>query len=488
MELLNKRFSQLSDFEATRGETYTLLPFTFLHLSSDQYILTNMAGEYVVVDRANLEDLVFHRILQESALYNEFKSKHFLIDGDSSVGLELVAAKVRTKYSYLSAFTSLHIFVVSLRCDHSCPYCQVSRQSEDRAAFDMTVEAAEKALEHTFRSPSNSIKIEFQGGEPLLNFELIKYIVVRAEEINQVEGRKLQFVIATNLALLTDEHLDFADAHGMYFSTSLDGPEDLHNKNRPRPGKNAHQLVLEGIRRVRERLGKDRVSALMTTTQASLTRTKDIVDEYLRHGFHSLFLRSISPYGFAVKTGQAAAYDIDRWLDFYREGMDYIFSLNKQGVFIREEYASLLLRKMLTPFPTGYVDLQSPAACGIGVVVFNYEGSVYATDESRMLAEMGDNSFRLGNLSTDSYEDIFGSAKLKSLILSTMVEASPCCSDCGVVAFCGSDPLFHHRTQGDIIGYKPTSGFCRKNMEIIKYLIMLLEENGAEAQILRSWI
>ena len=55
-----------------------------------------------------------------------------------------------------------------------------------------------------------------------------------------------------------------------------------------------------------------------------------------------------------------------------------------------EVYAQLLLQKMLTPFPTGYVDLQSPAGLGIGCVVYNYDGDVYASDEGRMLAEMKD--------------------------------------------------------------------------------------------------
>src|SRR5205823_4448614 len=128
------------------------------------------------------------------------KSKHFLIDGDSNVALDLLPLKLRTKLHRLSEFTGLHIFVVTLRCEHSCPYCQVSRRNDNKPVFDMAKETADKALAMTFRSPSPVITIEFQGGEPLLNFELIRYITHRAEEINLVEKRQLRFVIATNLA------------------------------------------------------------------------------------------------------------------------------------------------------------------------------------------------------------------------------------------------------------------------------------------------
>src|SRR5258708_33244176 len=150
----------------------------------------------------------------------------------------------------------------------------------------MTAETAEAALALVFKSPSPSIKIEFQGGEPMLNFDRIIHIVSRAEEINLSEKRDLQFVIATNLAVVTDEILAFCKEHSILISTSLDGPKDLHNKNRPRPGHDSYERAIAGIEKARQVLGHDRVSALMTTTLGSLGRAKDIIDEYIRLEFN----------------------------------------------------------------------------------------------------------------------------------------------------------------------------------------------------------
>ena len=80
-------------------------------------------------------------------------------------------------------------------------------------------------------------------------------------------------------------------------------------------------------------------------------------------------------------------------MEFYFEGLDYIIDLNLKGFGFTEYYAAMVLRKMLTPFQPGYVDLLSPAGAGVAAVVYNYDGDVYASDESRMLAEMGDKSF-----------------------------------------------------------------------------------------------
>jgi uncharacterized protein len=119
--------------------------------------------------------------------------------------------------------------------------------------------------------------------------------LARSERI----GKKVDFVIASNLALLDDTVLDFCKSNEMLLSTSLDGPADLHNKNRPRPGGNSYQLAINGIRRAQGALGPDRVGALMTTTESSLNRIDEIIDEYLKLGLDGIFLRPLSPFGFA---------------------------------------------------------------------------------------------------------------------------------------------------------------------------------------------
>jgi His-Xaa-Ser system radical SAM maturase HxsB len=294
-------------------------------------------------------------------------------------------------------------------------------------------------------------------------------------------------VIATNLAVLSDEILEFCKTYGVLLSTSLDGPADLHNANRPRPGRDSYERAVAGIRRAREVLGHDGVSALMTTTRASLGRVCDIVDEYVSQGFTNIFLRSLSPYGFAIKTKTYAAYDTTEWLKFYFEGLRYIIDLNKKGTPFVEAYAATILSKMLTPFETGYVDLMSPAGIGIAAVVYNYDGDVYASDESRMLAEMGDKTFRMGNVHQNSYEEIFGSDALLTPLEETFTSSVPMCSDCAFEPFCGADPVYHHATQGDFVGRKPLSSFCEKNMTIFRALIGMMEQDHDTKRLFMRW-
>ncbi len=481
------KFQPITFYSKTAEQSYKLLPFKFARFRNNRVFLSNMVGEYQMLSNEAFEEFSTHQLDQNSAEYKNLRSKHFLLDQSNEIAIDLLALKLRTKLSRLCDFTALHIFVATLRCEHSCPYCQVSRQSEDKDKYDMSTEIADRALDLVFKSPSQAIKIEFQGGEPLLNFEIIKYIVKKAQVINQLHQRDLDFVIATNLAVVTTEILEFCLDNQVHISTSLDGPSDLHNKNRPRKGHDSYERAINGIQLVRDILGKDQVSALMTTTEASLNRVKEIVDEYLENEFNGIFLRHLSPYGFAIKTKSYASYTTDRWLEFYKEGLEYIIQLNKDGIEFQEFYASTILKKILTSEESGFVDLMSPAGIGIAAVVYNYNGTVYPSDESRMLAEMGDEKFKLGNVLENTYEEIFGSDALLEPLEDSFAASNPMCSDCAYETYCGADPVYHYAMHKDFVGRKPESAFCKRNMSIIEYLIERMEDDNYVKKLFQRW-
>ena len=471
---------------------YKFLPFRFDRRDSGDYLLTNEVGEYLVLTPDKFWAFTTHQATPQDSYYLDLKAKHFLTDRQSSAHMDLLASKYRTKKSFLDGFTKLHIFVTSLRCNQSCPYCQVSRQGSDadKGVFDMSPEVLRRSVKLMLSSPAPHITMEFQGGEPLVNFDLVKDAIHVSRSLNQNIGKKIDYVLCTNLSMLNDAHLDFCKENNLLISTSLDGPEFLHDKNRPMiNGKASHAVVTRNIRRAQEALGVQAVSALMTTTKNSLHYPKEIVDEYLRMNLGSLFVRDLNPFGFAVKTVASIGYGVEEFIQFYKEILDYIISINRDGRTFSEAYASMILTKMLTPWAIGFVDLQSPSGAGIGVVLYNYDGNVYASDEGRMLAEVGDYTFRLGNVLEDTYEDIFFGDTMQRIAGASCNEALAGCSDCAYQTYCGADPVRHYRTQGDIFGNRAGSTYCRKNMAIIKHLFDLVIEGDRDLErIFWAWI
>jgi len=468
--------------------TFHLLPFRFTRLNGLE-LLVNDAGEFLFVPTGTVQQLVDERLDASSELYQDLKAKQFVYDDSSSPLLDVLATKVRTKFDHMCGGTKLHIFVVTLRCEHSCEYCQVSRQTATRGEFDMSTATADRAIAMMMDSPAPAVTLEIQGGEPLLAFDLIQYIIPRAKAQARERGKDLDIVVCTNLACVTDDILLYFRDERVKVSTSLDGPAFLHNKNRSRPGHNSYEKAIEGIERSRAILGMESVAALMTTTAASLDYAAEIVDEYVRREFHSIFLRPISPYGFAVKTRHRTGYEMGRFLEFYKKGLAHILKVNRGGYRIAEVYTQILLTKMLTPHSTRYVDMQSPAGEAWNVLVYNYDGDVYASDESRMLAEMRDWTCRLGNVYQDTRRTLLTGEPALRLFQASCNQALAGCSDCAFQSYCAADPVYHYATQGDMYGHRPTSGFCARNMEVIRHLFSLIEENDRETmRIFWSWI
>jgi len=483
-----RKFKPSSAFRSSeRG--YFLLPFRFHRINDEKEVLINEVGDFLICPSGTAHKVVDRSISQNSLLYADLISNFFISEKPVPDLIDILATRYRSKKAFLDQFTALHIFVVTLRCDHSCHYCQVSRKTQNKVDFDMSTADIDKSINLMFKTPSRSITMEFQGGEPLLAFDKVQYAVLRAKELNKSFEKKISFVICTNLTNITDEMLDFCKQHDILLSTSFDGPQFLHDKNRPKSGAASYDLFVAKLEKSRKALGHDRVSALMTTTKLSLEHPIEIIDSYLEHGFSSIFLRPISPYGFALKNEKKNRYETEKFLDFYKTGLQYILQLNDQGTFIIEEYASIILRKLLTPFSVGYVDLQSPAGAINSVIVYNYDGYVYASDEARMLAENNDFTFRLGHVASDSYQELFYGEKAKKIAEVWANESLPGCSECGFQSICGADPVHNHATQGDPVGYRPTNSFCKRNMEIIRFLIELLNNKSLNAEkIFRSWL
>lgn len=472
---------------------YQLLPFDFTRLETGNYLLVNLSGEYLILQKDTFDKFRNKQLKADSDQYWNLKAKQFLIDSyDNETSEKLLAAKYRTKKAFLDGFTKLHIFVTTIRCNQACQYCQVSRHNETAGeGSDMSLEVLHKSIDLMLQNPAPSVTMEFQGGESLLRFDLVKEGVLYSKERNKTIGKQISYVICTNLTLLTDEYLTFCKEHDVQISTSLDGPAFLHNKNRPIANADAYSLVTQNIRRAQEALGIGAVSALMTTSRESLKFAKEIVDEYLALGLRSMFVRELNPYGYAIKAKQVVGYSIAEFISFYKEMLSYILQVNRDGKSFSESYASLLLTKILTPWPVGFVDLQSPAGAGLGVVVYNYDGDVYASDESRMLAETEDTSFRLGNVIDNNYEGIFFGETMQNIALANCNEALAGCSECAYHIYCGADPVRHYATQRDFYGHRPTSDFCKKNMSIIKHVLELIEaakHDAALDRVLWAWI
>src|SRR5215471_7277127 len=87
------KFLRIDSYKPSSNE-YQLLPFRFTELDANSYILSNLAGEFLVISKDILPKLIQHELRQDDPGYVELRSRHFLVDGSTSIAKDLLAVKV----------------------------------------------------------------------------------------------------------------------------------------------------------------------------------------------------------------------------------------------------------------------------------------------------------------------------------------------------------------------------------------------------------
>ncbi len=417
---------------------------------------------------------------------SELLSKFFLRRTQSPGMALLYRSRVAERHRTIRGCPRLHIIVPTLWCEHSCKYCQVSR-STGSGGFSMSEDQIDQASDCILAASGTELTVEYQGGDPLLRFDLVERSMARIRSGALSAGKTVHFVIASTLHQLTPQMCDVLKEYGTILSTSIDGPPELHNKNRPVRGRDAYEKTAAGIELARKYLGQDSVAALMTTTRESLQCPERIVDEYVSLEMAEICLRPLSPFGFATKKRMSPGIPQHEFKLFYEKAFDRILYWNRNGVSLREGQAAVALNKLLHPIDAGYVDLQAVNGGNGAVLVYNYDGYIYPSDEARMLAEMGDTSLRIGKIG-DSIINVLSSAPMLMLRKHGSSESNSSCQECAYGVFCGPDPVMAKAQLGKFDVAVEETEHCKRSMWLFDFLLLKMKEADEQTRALfYSW-
>ena len=454
----------------------------------DEILVTNDLGRYAFLTQDQFRMLLNGRIKDDAEKYLELKEKQFVYDEPFEIMAQKYAGGLRSIKRYLFSSTALHIFAVTNACNLNCVYCQAKDIDSKLSGF-MTVETGRKAIELAMQSPNNDLTFEFQGGEPLLNFNVIMEMIKYSKELNADTQKNIQYTIVTNLIAMTDDQIERLQVANVSICTSLDGCEVVHNQNRPLKsnGAGSYWNVIHQIEKLHS-LGIT-IGAIETTTRCSLDYPKELIDTYLALDINSIFIRAMTPLGFAKAYWDKIGYSAEEYLRFYRSAFEYILQINQAGHFFPELQAVYFLRKMLVGNADNYMELRSPCGAGVGQLSYYYDGNVYTCDKDRMISESGDNAFMLGNVFTSSYSDLMESQTCKSLCAASVVESLPHCCDCAYHPYCGVCPAVIYANDHNIFSGQPFEFRCKIHSGILDLLFEKIHENDPSIiAVFERWI
>jgi uncharacterized protein len=136
--------------------------------------------------------------------------------------------------------------VITNSCNMACKYCYLSESLQENCHMD--IETAIIAVDYLFLHSTDKIYISYFGGEPLLNYDVLKACTEYASNKASSECRTVDFELVTNGTIVSDDIIDFLTEHGFKVGISLDGPKEIHNSNRVfASGKGTYDTVYSNL-------------------------------------------------------------------------------------------------------------------------------------------------------------------------------------------------------------------------------------------------
>lgn len=358
---------------------------------------------------------------------------------------------------------------VANKCNLHCSYCYEPEAAKYSASpVQMDWDTARQSVDFLFRKAGGNreVSICFFGGEALLNFPLLRDVVDYAEAQAQQQEKKVDFSLTTNATLLTDDIIDFFNAHRVGITISMDGPQELHDKRRfsltaRGERKGSYAQVVSRVKRLFDRYTARPVVARVTVTKGTIeiSRIYEHLTElgFFEVGFSPVTAKNGEEYGLEpadLRSLLAGLKDL---------GQVYIERA------LQNQYTGFSnLSTMLTDLYAGTNKL-FPCGAGLGLLDIDGNGDVYLCHRFP-----GTEEHKYGNVKSGlEYE------RLNEFINSAHVENKPVCQTCWIRGLCGGGCYHEAYTQfGD--GALPNLHYCDFLREWTEYGIQVYMELQAK--------
>ena len=189
---------------------------------------------------------------------------------------ELIAAEeLFTKDSY-----EPYIIHIAHDCNLACQYCFAEEGEYHGKRELMSYEVGRKALDFLVANSGNrrNLEVDFFGGEPLMNFQVVKDLVAYGRSLEETHDKKFRFTLTTNGVLLNDDIMEFANKEMGNVVLSIDGRKEVHDRMRPfRKGAGSYDLIVPKFQKFADSRHQEKYYVRGTFTHNNLDFSKDVL-------------------------------------------------------------------------------------------------------------------------------------------------------------------------------------------------------------------
>ena len=165
-------------------------------------------------------------------------------------------------------------------CNLACQYCFAEEGEYHGKRELMSYEVGKKALDFLVSNSGNrrNLEVDFFGGEPLMNFQVVKDLVAYGRSLEKEHNKNFRFTLTTNGVLLDDDIMEFANKEMGNVVLSIDGRKEVHDRMRPfRKGAGSYDLIVPKFQKFAESRHQDKYYVRGTFTHNNLDFSKDVL-------------------------------------------------------------------------------------------------------------------------------------------------------------------------------------------------------------------
>ncbi len=360
-----------------------------------------------------------------------------------------IAGKLKAKTSGVVKALCMHI---AHTCNLNCEYCFASQGKYHGERAVMSFEVGKRALDFLIENSGtrHNLEVDFFGGEPLMNFDVVKQLVAYARSIEKEKGKNFRFTLTTNGMLIDDDVIEFANKEMSNVVLSLDGRKEIHDRYRvDYAGKGSWERIVPKFQKLVEARGGKNYYMRGTFTHANPDFLKDI-QQMLDLGFTEL---SMEPVVCAPgDPSELTPEDMEIVKDQYEQLAMLMRQRDKEG-------RPFTFYHYMIDLAGGPCIYKRISGCGSGTeyMAVTPWGDLYPCHQF-----VGEEKFKLG----DIWNGV-NNTEIQSEFASCNVYARPECHDCWAKLYCsgGCAANAYHST-GSIRGvYEKGCELFRKRME-----------------------
>ena len=180
-------------------------------------------------------------------------------------------------------------------CNLACRYCFAEEGEYHGRRALMSYEVGKKALDFLIANSGSrrNLEVDFFGGEPLMNWQVVKDLVAYGREQEKLHDKHFRFTLTTNGVLLNDEVQEFVNREMDNVVLSLDGRKEVNDRMRPfRNGKGSYDLIVPKFRKLAESRNQEKYYIRGTFTRENLDFSKD-VEHFAELGFEQISIEPV---------------------------------------------------------------------------------------------------------------------------------------------------------------------------------------------------